>query len=134
VSDTPSSAERWEVEPAIADPRRRYVTENGPGIAVSSLLHGLALLLIFFVFKAAVQPTHEQLKTVLVEIIHLGAETSAPPAPQKSPVPQSQAFARRKPPHARLRALATLTPKKTPQTTHKPETQPTACAITCARR
>jgi len=97
VSDTPSSAERWEVEPAIADPRRRYVAENGPGIAVSGLLHGLALLLIFFVFKAAVHPTHDQLKTVLVDIIHLGAETSAPPAAQKSPVPQSQAFARRAP-------------------------------------
>jgi hypothetical protein len=97
VSDTPSSAERWGVEPAIADPRRKYVAENGPGIAVSGLLHGLALLLIFFVFKAAVQPTHEQLKTVMIDIIHLGAETSAPPAPQKSPVPQSQAFARRAP-------------------------------------
>lgn len=97
MSDTPSSAERWGVEPAIADPRRRYVAENGPGIAVSSLLHGLVLLLVFFVFKAAVQPAHDQLKTVLVDIIHLGAETSAPPATQKSPVPQSQAFARRAP-------------------------------------
>jgi len=97
VSDTPSSAERWGVEPAMVDARRRYVAENGPGIAVSGLLHGLALLLVFFVFKAAVHPTHDQLKTVLVDIIHLGAETSAPPAPQKSPVPQSQAFARRAP-------------------------------------
>jgi hypothetical protein len=97
VSEIPSALERWEREPAIADPRRRYVVENGPGLLASSLLHGLALLLVLVVVRTAIPPAHDQLKTVLVDIIHLGAETSAPPAPKKSPVPQSQAFARRAP-------------------------------------
>ena len=94
MSEIPSSLERWEREPAIADARRRYVLENGPGLVASGLLHGLALLLVLAVVRTAVPPARDQLKTVLVDIIHLGAETRAPPAPQKSPVPQSQAFAR----------------------------------------
>lgn len=97
MSEIPSAVERWEREPAIADARRRYVVENGPGLLASSLLHGLALLLVLVLFRTAVPPARDQLKTVLVDIIHLGAETSAPPAPQKSVVPQSQAFARRAP-------------------------------------
>jgi hypothetical protein len=95
VSGVPSSLERWESEPAIADVRRRYVVENGPGLLASALLHGLALFLVLAVFRTAVPPARDQLRTVLVDIIHLGAETSSPPAPQKSPVPQSQSFARR---------------------------------------
>jgi hypothetical protein len=95
VSGVPSSLERWEREPAIADERRRYIVENGPGLLASSLLHGLVLLLVLAVFRTAVPPARDQLKTVLVDIIHLGAETSSPPAPQKSLLPQSQAFARR---------------------------------------
>src|SRR5262249_11684494 len=95
VSEIPSSLERWEREPAIADVRRRYVVENGPGLLASALLHGLALLLVLVAVRTAVPPAREQLKTVLVDIIHLGAETSSPPAPRKSVVPQSQAFARR---------------------------------------
>ena len=97
VSDIPSSAERWGVEPAIADPRRRYVAENGPGIAVSGLLHGLALLLVFFVFKAAVQPTHDQLKTVLVDIMHLGERQAHRPRRRNRRCRNQQAFARRAP-------------------------------------
>ncbi len=58
---------------------------------------GLALLLIFVFLKTATHTSHEQLKTVFIDIIHLGAETTSPPAPQKSPMPQSQAFARRAP-------------------------------------
>jgi hypothetical protein len=97
VSDVPSSLERWAREPAIADARRRYVVENGPGLLASSLLHALVLLLVLVLFRTAVPPARDQLKTVLVDIIHLGVETHAPPAPQKSPTPQSQAFARRAP-------------------------------------
>jgi hypothetical protein len=97
VSEVPSSPDRWEREPAIADPHRRYVLENGPGLLASTLLHGLALLLVLVVVRTAVPPARDQLKTVLVDIIHLGATTSSPPAPQNSPIPQSQAFARRAP-------------------------------------
>lgn len=97
MSDVLQPLERWAPEPAADDARKKYVIENGPGVLVSGLVHGLALLLIFAFLKTATHTSHEQLKTVFIDIIHLGTETSAPPAPQKSPVPQSQAFARRAP-------------------------------------
>ncbi len=97
MSDVLKPLERQVPEPAIADARKRYVIENGPGVLGSGLLHALALLLIFVFFRTATHTTHDRLKTVFIDIIHLGAETSSPPAPQKSPVPQSQAFARRAP-------------------------------------
>jgi hypothetical protein len=74
---------------------RKYVTENGPGILASGLAHGLALLLILFWFKSASHTSPEKLRTVLVDIVHLGDETASPPSPQKSAMPQQQAFAPR---------------------------------------
>lgn len=74
---------------------RKYVSENGPGILASGLAHGLALLLILLWFHAAPRTSPEKLRTVLVDIIHLGDETASPPAPQKSQMPQQQAYARR---------------------------------------
>jgi hypothetical protein len=74
---------------------RKYVTENGPGILASGLAHGLALLLILFWFKSAPHTSPEKLRTVLVDIVHLGDETASPPSPQKSTMPQQQAFAPR---------------------------------------
>ena len=74
---------------------RKYVTQNGPGILASGLAHGLVLLLILFWFKSAPHTSPEKLRTVLVDIIHLGDETASPPSPQKSAVPQQQAYARR---------------------------------------
>jgi len=76
---------------------RKYVAENGPGILASGLAHGLALLLILFWFRSAPHTSPEKLRTVLVDIIHLGDETASPPAPHRSVTPQQQAFARRAP-------------------------------------
>lgn len=74
---------------------RKYVDEKGPGFLASALVHGLALLLIFFWIKSTPQPSSERLRTVLVDIIRIGDETTSPPAPQKSAMPQQQAFAPR---------------------------------------
>lgn len=79
------------------DEARKYVAENGAGLLASGLAHGLVLLLILFWFHSVSQTSPEKLRTVLVDIIHLGDETASPPAPQKSATPQQQAFARRAP-------------------------------------
>jgi hypothetical protein len=89
--------ERLAVEPTPEDPRRKFALENGPGVLTSGLVHGLALLLILFGFGTIVHPERNQLHTVFVDIVHLGETTQSPPAPQKSPTPQQQAFARRAP-------------------------------------
>lgn len=82
----PERAETW-----------KYVTKNGPGILASGLGHGLVLLLILVWFHAPPHTSPEKLRTVLIDIIHLGDETASPPAPQKSKEPRQQAFARRAP-------------------------------------
>ena len=87
--------ERLAVEPAPEDPRRKFALENGPGVLTSGLAHGLALLLILLGFGTIVRPEHVPLHTVFIDIVHLGETTASPPAPQKSPTPQQQAFARR---------------------------------------
>jgi len=74
---------------------RKYVTDNGPGILASGAAHALALFLILFWFHASPRTSPEKLRTVLVDIVHLGGETASPPSPQKSAMPQQQAFARR---------------------------------------
>jgi len=79
------------------DEARKYVSENGSGLLVSGLVHGLVLLLILFWFHSVSRTSPEKLRTVLVDIIHLGDETVSPPALQKSQTPQQQAFARRAP-------------------------------------
>jgi len=89
--------ERLIVEPVPEDPRRKFALENGPGALTSGVAHGLALLLILFGFGTITHPQREQLHTVFIDIIHLGETTQSPPAPQKSPTPQQQAFARRAP-------------------------------------
>src|SRR5215467_1196923 len=71
------------------------MADNGPGIIASGTAHALALLLILFWFHAAPRTSPEKLRTVLVDIVHLGDETASPPSPQKSPTPQQQAFAHR---------------------------------------
>jgi hypothetical protein len=80
--------------PAPAE-ARKYIDENGPGILVSAIAHGLVLLLLLHWVRSAPHTAPENLRTVLVDIIHLGEETAAPPAPLKSQTPQQQAFARR---------------------------------------
>jgi hypothetical protein len=91
------TSERLAVEPAPQDPRRKFALENGPGVLTSGLAHGLALLLILLGFGTIVRPEREQLHTVFIDIVRLGETTQSPPAPQKLPTPQQQAFARRAP-------------------------------------
>ena len=88
-----STFERLAFEPAPQDPRSRCA----PGVLTSVFAHGLALLLILLGFGTVVRPERETLHTVFIDIVHLGETTEAPPAPQKSPTPQQQAFARRAP-------------------------------------
>jgi hypothetical protein len=75
---------------------RERLMRNGPGLAGSALLHAMALLLIAMFFRQAAKPD-AQLRTVLIDIIHVGAETTSPPAPVKSAAPSQPAFARRAP-------------------------------------
>lgn len=74
------------------------LNENGPGVAASVLVHGaILLLLLFWVRQSAPQSPDASLRTVLVEIIHLGAETTSPPAPQHATAPSQQASVQRAP-------------------------------------
>jgi hypothetical protein len=79
--------------PAPAE-ARRYVRDNGPGMFISALVHGLALLAIFLWIRYTPHPSAEKFRTVLVDIVHLGDETASPPAQSKSAMPRQQAFAR----------------------------------------
>jgi hypothetical protein len=81
-----------ELMPANA---RKYVDENGPGLLASGLAHGFALLLIVFWIVSTPHPSQEKLRTVMVDIVRLGDETASPPSPEKSAMPQQQAFAPR---------------------------------------
>ncbi len=76
---------------------RRYLADNGPGFAVSALAHGLVLLLILLHFKPIAPAEQEKLHSVLVDIVHLGDETTSPPSKQKAAMPQQEASARRAP-------------------------------------
>jgi hypothetical protein len=91
------ASERLAVEPAPQDPRRKFALENGPGVLTSVLAHGVALLLILLGFRAITHPERQPLRTVFIDIVHLGETTQSPPAPQKATTPQQQAFARRAP-------------------------------------
>jgi len=71
---------------------RDYVRVNGPGIAGSVFLHGFCLaLILFFWARTGTQPPQTAAPFVPVEIVQLGDETAAPPAPQRTPVPQERA-------------------------------------------
>lgn len=77
---------------------RRYLADNGPGLAGSALMHGLVLLLLLLAFRPVAQPKQQEaLRSVLVDIVHLGEETTSPAAKQKSAVPAQEASARRAP-------------------------------------
>jgi hypothetical protein len=76
---------------------RRYLADNGPGFAVSALAHGLVLLLILSHFKPIAPAEQEKLHSVLVDIVHLGDETTSPPSKQKAAMPQQEASVRRAP-------------------------------------
>lgn len=74
---------------------RRYLAENGAGLAGSLLMHGLALLLILLCIRTVSHAPQPNVRAVLVDIVRLGEKTMSPPAPQKSAMPQQQAAARR---------------------------------------
>ncbi|HWA92786.1 MAG TPA: hypothetical protein VG889_22330 [Rhizomicrobium sp.] len=76
---------------------RDALMRNGPGIAASVLLHGFALLVVLFWLRQTAVDPDAQLRTVLIDIVHLGDETTAPPAPVRSSAPTSRAFARKAP-------------------------------------
>ena len=75
------------VSPAVG----RFVRENGLGIAGSAFLHGLIAFLILFAWlRSGVHAPAGIARMVPVEVVRLGAETIAPPAPVKSAVPQQR--------------------------------------------
>lgn len=91
---------------------RRYLADNGPGFAASALLHGLVLLLILMHFKPIAPAEQEKLHSVLVDIVHLGDETTSPPSKQKMAMPQQEASARRAPTaHSPVEAVQRNRPK-----------------------
>ena len=71
---------------------RRYAEENGIGLAISLLLHGLAVFLVLFtVLNHTVKAPLGTFHVVPVDVIRLGEETRSPPADLRSVVPQQRA-------------------------------------------
>lgn len=78
---------------AAAQFRTRSLVQVGPGVAGSLLLHGLALLLILLLFvRSAQQISQKQPPFLPVDVVQLGDETTAPPAPNHAAVPQQKAM------------------------------------------
>lgn len=80
---------------AAAQLRTRHgsLVQVGPGVAGSLLLHGLALFLILFLFvRGAQQISQKQPPFLPVDVVQLGDETTAPPAPNRAAVPQQKAM------------------------------------------
>ncbi len=94
-------------------PERWKIAENGPGVAGTLLLHGVAALLIFLFFvERASQPPQGPVHFVPIDLVRLGAETVSPDAPLKSVVPQQRA------------AKTAEAASPTPQTTAPDKTKP----------
>jgi hypothetical protein len=71
----------------------RALAQTGPGVAGSLLLHGIVLLLILLLFvRSTQQIARNQPPFVPIDIVRLGDETTAPPAPVHAPVPQQKAM------------------------------------------
>jgi hypothetical protein len=71
----------------------KALAEASPGVAGSLLLHGIALLLILLlVIHNTQQIAQKQTPFVPIDIVQLGDETTAPPAPVHAPVPQQKAM------------------------------------------
>src|SRR5262249_30289851 len=52
---------------------------------------------VFFWFKQMAKPADEKLHTVLIDIVHLADETTAPASERRSPAPAAQSAARQAP-------------------------------------
>ena len=73
--------------------RHDGLVQVGPGVAGSLLLHGLALVLILLLFvRSAEQISQKQPPFLPVDVVQLGDETTAPPAPNHAAVPQQKAM------------------------------------------
>jgi hypothetical protein len=84
-----------KLKTATAQFRARHgrLVEMGPAVAGSLLLHGLVLFLILFLFmRSAQQITQRQPPFLPVDVVQLGDQTTAPPAPIKAAVPQQKAM------------------------------------------
>jgi len=86
--------------------------KNAPGLAVSALLHGIALLLILFFIRNPAQVTRTVGNVMPVDLVRLGPQTESPPAPKRSLVPQQAS-----PPRGESSSLA---PAGTSQDQKKP--------------
>lgn len=70
---------------------RRYSADWGPGLAASLALHGLIAALILLFMMRTGPATAPEPAIVPIDVIRLGEETLAPPAPARSPIPQQKA-------------------------------------------
>ena len=75
-----SAFSKWPEWMPARDDARKYLSDNGPGMAASGAAHALALCLVLFFFNTAIPPSRSSLRAVLVDIVRLGDETASPPA------------------------------------------------------
>jgi hypothetical protein len=69
----------------------RDILELSPGVLGSLLLHGLAALLILFFLVRGEEIAQKPAPFVPVDVVPLGPETTAPPAPRHSVIPEQRA-------------------------------------------
>jgi hypothetical protein len=73
--------------------RHGSLVQTSPGLLGSFALHGAVLLLILLLFiRNAEQIAQKQPPFLPVDVVQLGDETTAPPAPNHAPVPQQKAM------------------------------------------
>lgn len=78
---------------AVFRSTHRELVDASPGVLGSLVLHGLALLLVLFlVLRHSAGIAGKQAPFVPVDVIQLGDQTTAPPAPNRAPVPQQKAM------------------------------------------
>jgi hypothetical protein len=93
---------------------KRYASELGPGLMGSVFLHALiALLLLLLMLRSVSQNPKTDVRTVPVDVVMLGKETMAPPAPQKALVPQQKASQAAKEQPATANSASGVAPRKT---------------------
>jgi hypothetical protein len=77
---------------ALRRGENRDALELSPGLLGSVLLHGLAaLLILFFLIRNEQQIVQKPTPFVSVDVVPLGPETTAPPAPRHAVIPQQRA-------------------------------------------
>jgi hypothetical protein len=95
---------------------RRSAGENGAGVAVSLLLHGLLLLLVLTTLaQNAAKPLLTALPIVPVDLVRLGDETRSPPAERQALVPQQRAGKPQQAASSEARAVSPAATKPAPE-------------------